>query len=372
MIIRRIDVYRFNIELTHPTIVSLGVLTSASNVLLRITTDCGILGWGEASPFAPVTGDTQESNYANARLIAQTLIGKDPIAVEARMREINTITIGEPSLRSAFDMSLNDILGQAAGLPLYALLGGEIRPLRTDITISMYNTVEETLERLEECIALGLDEIKMKVGRAGLADVQHVAAVRKRIGPEIAIKVDSNQGWDYSAAVANLRAMEPFQLQYSEQPLARWDFENLRRLREKVSIPICADESVFDDKDALKLISMGAADYLNIKLGKSGGINMALRIEAIANAAGAKCMIGCFAESRLALSAAAHVACARPNITFLDLDSYYILKNDPVLGGITYDEETGGGIKLPETPGLGATIDERFLKTCEQYSVGLG
>jgi L-alanine-DL-glutamate epimerase-like enolase superfamily enzyme len=108
----------------------------------------------------------------------------------------------------------------------------------------------------------------------GVADVEHVAAVRKQVGPDMAIKVDSNQGWDYPTAVSNLRAMEPYRLQYSEQPLAVWDYENLRRLRKKVDTPICADESVFDDKDALKLMSMDAVDYLNIKLGKSGGIEL--------------------------------------------------------------------------------------------------
>ena len=369
MKISRIDIYKFNIKLTQPTVVPIGILDAANNVVLRVTTDDGTRGWGEASPFAPITGDTQESNFENARLLALTILGKDPLAVETRMREINAETVGESSLRSAFDMALYDILGQAAGLPLYALLGGERRPLRTDFTIGMQETVAETLERLEECMAMGFDEVKLKVGRPGLADLEHVVAVRKRVGPDMTIKVDSNQGWDYPTAVANLRAMESCKLQYSEQPLASWDYENLRRLREKVDTPICADESVFDDRDALKLVSMGAVDYLNIKLGKSGGIGTALRIEAIARAAGNKCMIGCFAESRLGLTAAAHLASARPNISFLDLDSAYILKTDPVQGGILYNEESGGSITLPDAPGLGASIREDFLKTCESYSV---
>ncbi len=369
MKISRIDIYKFNIELTHPVVVPIGTLSAANNVALCITTDSGIQGWGEASPFAPITGDTQESNFVNARLLALTIKGKDPLAVEARMQEINAATVGESSLRSAFDMALYDILSQAAELPLYALLGGERRPMRTDVTIGLQETVAQTLEMLANCMKKGFDEIKLKVGRPGLADVEHVAAVRKQVGPGVAIKVDSNQGWDYPTAVANLRAMEPYGLQYSEQPLAAWDYKNLRRLREKVDTPICADESLFDDKDALKLVSMGAVDYLNIKLGKSGGIGTALRIDAIAQAAGSKCMIGCFAESRLGLTAAAHLACARPNITFLDLDSVYILKTDPVQGGIIYDEVIGGGITLPDSPGLGASISEEFLQTSEQYCV---
>jgi L-alanine-DL-glutamate epimerase-like enolase superfamily enzyme len=222
---------------------------------------------------------------------------------------------------------------------------------------------------LQQGIEKGFTEVKLKVGRPGLADVQHVAAVRREAGAEMKIKIDSNQGWDYPTAVANLCAMEPYGLLYSEQPIAAWDYENLRRLRDKVNTPICADESVFDDKDALKLVSMGAADYLNIKLVKSGGISTALRIESIARAAGCKCMIGCFAESRLSLTAAAHLACARPNVVFLDLDSALNLKIDPVQGGMVYDEIEGGVITLPETPGLGARIAEEFLQSCERYSV---
>ena len=369
MKISHIDVYKYNIELTNPTVVPIGVLDAANNVVLRITTESGKEGWGEASPFAPITGDTQESNFRNARSLGQSILGKDPLAIENRMDEIGAITIGEPSLRSAFDMALYDILGQVAQLPLYALLGGERRNLRTDYTIGMQESVTGTLDRLGECLAMGFNEVKLKVGRPGLADVEHVAAVRKHVGEGMAIKVDSNQGWDYQTAVANLQAMKPYNLQYSEQPLAAWDYENLRRLRAKVDTAICADESVFDDRDALKLVAMGAVDYLNIKLGKSGGIRTALRIEAIARAAGNKCMIGCFAESRLGLTAAAHLASARPNIHFLDLDSAFGMKADPVAGGIEFSNEVGGQIELPVSPGLGASIRKEFLNGCDQYCV---
>lgn len=369
MKITQIDVYKFDIPMIHKVVVPIGVLAAANNVAIRITTDSGIAGWGEASPFAPITGDTQASNFDNARLLALTVIGKDPTAVEVRMSGIHAATVGDPSLRSAFSMALYDILARKADMPLYQLLGGEKRPLRTDFTVGIQTSVERTLQVLTERTKNGFNEVKLKVGRPGLADVEHIAAVRKQVGPDISIKIDSNQGWDYPTAVSNLRAMAPYNVAYSEQPIAAWDYENLRRLRNAVDIPICADESVFDDKDALKLVTMGAVDYLNIKLGKSAGIGTALRIESIAGAGGCKCMIGCFAESRLGLTAAAHLACARPNIAFLDLDSASNLKTDPIHGGMMYDDSVGGVIHLPDSPGLGASIDEKFLQDCEQYSV---
>jgi len=362
MIITKVDVCKLDVALTHPIRVPIGVIDAARNIAIKITTNDGLEGWGEASPFAPITGDSQETNYQTAQNLARLITGKDALAIEARMTEINGSTVGDPSIRAAFDMALFDIAAKAANMPLYRFLGGERREIRTDMTIGLQDTVEQTLEQAKAILDAGFDAIKLKVGRQGLADVAHVKAVRELAGPDIHIKMDSNQGWDYPTAVANINAMTPLNLQYSEQPLAHWDFDNLARLRDKVNLPICVDESVFDHRDALKHIKQGSADYLNIKLGKSGGIRTGLKITAIAESAGLKCMIGCFAESRLALSAAAHLAMARPNITFLDLDSAYGFREDPVIGGVKYDSEIGGLMHLSDTPGIGAEIDQSYLK----------
>ena len=362
MKIMSIDVYKLKILFNQPLKVAIGTTDGADNVVLKTITDTGLIGWGEASPCAYISGDTQATNLAIAPALAALLLGKDPLAIEARMSEVNGFIVGEPSIRSAIDMALYDIAAKAANMPLYQFLGGERREIRTDLTIGLQDTVSETLSAAKKILAAGFDAIKMKVGRPGLADVEHVQAVRELAGPNVAIKIDSNQGWDYPTAVANIEAMAPFKLQYSEQPLAVWDIENLARLRDKVSLPICADESVFDDKDALKLIKAGAADYLNIKLGKAGGMHTGSKINAIAQAAGCKCMIGCFSESALALTAAAHFAMAKPNVYFLDLDSAYALKENPVIGGIRYDEKIGGLLHISDEPGIGAAFDESKLE----------
>ncbi|ARN73786.1 mandelate racemase/muconate lactonizing enzyme family protein [Oceanicoccus sagamiensis] len=361
MKITAVDIYTLNVPYDKPLVVSIGEITGAENVVVKLTTDTGLIGWGEASPCAYIVGDTQQTAYETAKPLAQLILGKNPLAIEQRMQAINGFIVGESSIRSAFDMALYDLAAKAAGMPLYQFLGGEQRPLRTDLTIGHQDTVAETVAQAKAILAQNFDAIKMKVGRPGLVDVEHVAAVRELAGPDIAIKMDSNQGWDYPTAVANINAMQSLNLQYSEQPLAVWDFDNLARLRDKVDLPICADESVFTDKDALKLVRSGAADYLNIKLGKSGGIYTALKINAIAEAAGCLCMIGCFGESRLALGAAAHLAMARPNIYFLDLDSFFGFTSDPVVGGIEYDSQQGGVIHVPETPGHGAQFDSSAL-----------
>ena len=188
VIIAGIDIYQLNIGLQHPIRVPLGVIESAQNVAIKLTTDSGLVGWGEASPFAPITGDSQATNLATAVQLAGLIKGKPALAIEARMAEINGFTVSEPSIRSAFDMALYDLAAKAADMPLYQFLGGEPRPLRTDLTIGLQDTVEETVSRAQEILDAGFDAIKLKVGRPGLADVAHVAAVRQLAGPGIAIK----------------------------------------------------------------------------------------------------------------------------------------------------------------------------------------
>ncbi|MBC3765622.1 mandelate racemase/muconate lactonizing enzyme family protein [Neptunicella marina] len=362
MKITQVEISHLNVSLAHATRTPIGVIDAARNVVIKIVTDSGLVGWGESSPFGPITTDSQDSNYIVAQKMAAMLLQTNPLEIDTRMAELNRITLGEPSVKSAFDMALHDIAAKAAGVPLYQYLGGAKRVLRTDLTIGMQQEVEQTLAQAQQILDAGFDAIKMKVGRQGLEDVEHVAAVRMLAGPDIAIKIDSNQGWDYPTAVANLQAMKNLNLEYSEQPLAAWDYEGLARLRDKVSMPVCADESVFNHHDALKLVKLDAVDYLNIKLGKAGGINVGLKINAIAESAKIKCMIGCFGESRLGLSAAAHLAMARPNIHFIDLDSAYHFTADPVIGGVTYDKQIGGLLHLPDVPGLGAELDAAVLE----------
>ena len=226
---------------------------------------------------------------------------------------------------------------------------------------------DQPLHRLSHVVRV--DAVKLKVGRPGLEDVEFVTAVRNHCGPDTLIKIDSNQGWDYETALANLRAMEKLNLQYSEQPVAADDYAGLKRLRENSAIPICADEAVFDDRDAQELVSTESIDYLNIKLGKSGGIEIGVRINAVAEAAGKKCMVGCFAESRMGLTAAAHLAIAHPNVRFIDLDSAYDLKIDPIVGGGSFNEKDGGRIYISDDPGLGAALNAEFIETCHWATV---
>jgi len=363
--ISSVDIYKADIAFHEPFRIAIMEFTSAQSIFIKINTNEDLYGFGEANPTWGITGETQSINLVGAIDLAKLILEKDPLDIENRMREIDRFLIHNSTIRSAFDMAMYDILGKTAGLPLYAVLGGGKRSFWTDNTIGI-NDAEYMAKKAIDYKDQGFQAIKVKLGTTREQDVERIRKIRKAIGDDLPIRIDANQGWDYKTAVTTLQALEPFGIEYCEQPIARWDYENMRRIREKTSIAIMADESLFDHHDAYQLAAMGCCDYFNIKLAKSGGIHTGLKINAIAEGAGIKCMVGCMTETRLGLTAAAHLVSARPNIQYADLDGYLFLKEDPILGGAEYDV---GEITLPDTPGHGADVDPVFLKTCELTTV---
>ena len=359
MRITTISLYRYDIALKAPIAISLGTIEHARNLLVQIQTDEGVSGWGEGSPFWMIVGETQASGLAAAQDMAKLLLGKNPLDIEGCLNMLTRYLAGHPTTRSAFDMALYDLAAKAAQMPLYQFLSGSKRQLITDETIYI-NTPERMAEDALRIQKKGADAIKVKLGTNLRDDVKRVKAIREAIGAETPIRTDANQGWDVVTASAVLRTIGDWNVQYCEQPIRRHDVAGLRQIRQQSPVPIMADESLFSAADAIRLVREEAVDYFNIKLSKSGGIFEALNINAIAEAAGIPCMIGCMSESRLGLTANAHFASARQNVRFYDLDACFEHADDPVQGGITYH---GYQIELPETPGIGAEIDAAFLKT---------
>jgi len=360
MKIKRVEIYKADIPLVKTFRIALGETKVANNIFIRILTDEGMFGSGEASPFPPVVGETQASAFYVAQDFARLLIGRDTFDIEGSMKILTRYVAGNKTILSAFDMALYDLLGKASGLPLYAVLGGSRRILFTDRTVGL-DSHEKMIEQALEYHAMGLNAIKVKLGKSVKEDISVINSMRAEIGFSQDIRIDANQGWDRTEAIKVLRSIEDQQIQFCEQPTAAWDHDSMRKIALESKIPIMADESVFDERDAFKLIRFSACNYLNIKLAKSAGIHTALKINAVAEAAGFKCMIGCMSETRLALTAAAHIASAKPNICWYDLDSAFTHTFDPVIGGMKYGE--AGKIELPESAGLGAEIDPSYLST---------
>lgn len=365
MKITHTEIFRFSIRM-EPFAISAGTMHFAQNVFIRIHTDEGMYGVGECSAFPVIVGETQETCLVMARDFAGLWKGKDPLDIPARMQELHDYCAGNSTIKSAFDMALYDLSAKSAGQPLYRFLGGSRRRLETDITIGIA-TPEKMAARALQFQEQGAKIMKVKVGKKVKDDLERIRQIRKAVKADMIIRIDVNQGWDFDEAVYALHELEDLGMEFCEQPMRTWYDDQLPELRRQTSVKIMADESCYHHHDARKLITAGACDSINIKLSKSGGILEALKIHDTASAAGVDCMIGGMLESRIALSAKAHFACAGANIRYIDLDTCLLGHlEDPVTGGAVYQ---GYVLDVPETPGIGADADETFLKTCDKWRI---
>jgi o-succinylbenzoate synthase len=365
--IQQVELYKLSIPLKEPFVTSLGTDTTAENVLVKIITAEGIVGFGECSPYMPINGESQDTCFIVGQYFAKALKGKDPLQISACINLMDKIIYGNSSIKSAFDMALYDIASQHAGLPLYKFLGGKNNKLIiTDYTVSIGEPQQMAADAMK-IKAQGYPAIKIKLGKNGKTDVARIKAIRKAVGNDIPLRIDANQGWTVKEAIETLNALAEFDIQHCEEPIARWKFLKLRKVKKHSPIPIMADESCGDDHDAERLIELKACDYFNIKLGKSGGIYKALKIVKLAEAAGIRLQVGAMIESRLAMTAFAHFALCSPMIEHYDFDTALMFSKDPVSGGIVY--EKNGVVKVPEVVGLGAVIDESWLGKMEKVVI---
>ena len=367
-IIKKIEIYKLRIPLKEPFTISLGTFYDADLVAVKIITDSGLTGSGEVSPGIFILGSTVDADFELAKTLAGLIIGKDPFALEDRIKDIDSL-YSNSGIRSAFDMALYDLASKNAGLPLYKFLGGsKSKKVYTDMTIGI-NTPENMAASAVKIIKDGFPEIKVKLGgRDPQLDIECIKNIREAVGENVPIKIDANQGWDEVDAKYILDSLSQYNIIYAEQPVKRENISAMTEIKRSSPIPIMADESLCDHKDALNLYKQKATDYFNIKLAKSGGINNALKICAIADAADIKCQVGCFFETRLGLTALYHLVLARENIIFFDMDSALFLSGDPVIGGIKAE---GKGVWTldDEKPGIGAEFDPVFLSEMEKFIV---
>ena len=355
--IQDVEIYPYNVSMIEPFRVALSTITSAENVLVRLRTREGVVGWGEASPYSPVTGETQAVDLAVGKDLANFVRGRDPFTLSAIVSDMDGFTPSNTSIKAALEMAVWDICGKLAGQPVYKLLGAYRDSFETDITIGM-GTPEEMAKKATKYVQDGFKTLKVKLGDGPEPDTQRMKAIREAIGYSIKVRTDANQGWTAAETVRALRMMEKYQMQICEQPVPYWDVEGLKFSRDNSPTPIMADESVHSPHDALAIVRENAVDCINIKLMKSGGLLRGVQIATVAASAGVTCMVGCMEETRLALTAGAHLVCSQKNIVYADLDGFLELSVDPVIGGMQMRD---GIVTLPNTPGLGLDIDPAFF-----------
>ena len=343
-----------SVPLRLPFKTALRTVKSVEDIIVEIHTDTGALGYGEAPPTGAVTGHTTGAIIgALKEHIIPSLLGRDIDAFEDLMQLVQTCVVGNSSAKAAADMALWDLCGQLYRLPVYKLLGGARKEIVTDITISV-NEPEEMARDAANAVERGYDCLKVKVGANPELDVERLRAVRQAAGDDICLRIDANQAWQPRQAVRILNEMQEqgLRLELVEQPVKAYDLEGLKYVTDHSYVPVLADESVFSPRDAMKVLELRAADLINIKLMKCGGIYNALKIASAAEIYGVECMIGCMLEAKISVNAAAELACARKIFTRIDLDGPVLCSEDPILGGarfeekrITVSDEAGMGIR---------------------------
>ncbi len=353
------EIYKSPIKLKEPFVTSLGPVDRAENIIVVIRTDEDITGFGECSPYMPINGENMDTCFIVGQYLAKALNHKNPLHIEACSLLMDKVIYGNSSIKSAFDIALYDIASQQAGLPLYAFLSGKNnKAIMTDYTVSI-GAPDKMAADAKKIQENGFGVIKVKLGESKEKDIERIRLIRKAIGQSIPIRIDANQGWDTEEAIEILNALEPFTIQFCEEPIPRWNFMELIKVSSQSPIPVMADESCCDHHDAKRLIDLSACSHFNIKLGKSSGIFKAQKIIKLAEQAGIQVQIGGFLESRLGFTASAHFALLSSNIQYYDFDTPLMFEEDPVTGGIIYDNK--GMVTVPEEPGLGARVAEKYL-----------
>ena len=352
MKITEVKLGKIYVPLRVPFKTALRSVSSVEDIVVEVHTDTGAVGYGEAPPTGAITGDTTGAILGALQdHIIKTVVGRDVDDFEDLMLALNKCIVGNTSAKSAMDMALWDLYGQLYKIPVYKLLGGSRKEIITDITISV-NDPDEMARDAVDAVRRGYDTLKIKVGAHPELDVARLTAVRQAIGSDTRIRIDANQGWEPKQAVRLLNQMQEkgLDIEFVEQPVKAHDIDGLKYVTERSYVPVLADESVFSPEDAVRIMQTRAADLVNIKLMKCGGLYNALKIVSAAEVYGVECMIGCMLEAKISVNAAVHLACAKKIITKIDLDGPVLCSEDPILGGAVFDEQR---ITVSDEPGLG-------------------
>lgn len=366
--IQSTEIYKLLIPLKEPFVISLGAVNDVQNIIIIIRTKDGCAGYGECSPYMSINGESMDTCFVVGQYFANVLKGKDALDIAGCMETMDKTIYGNTSIKSAFDIALHDIAAQHSGVPVYKFLGGEKnKVLETDYTVSI-GGIEKMKSDAVKIKERGFPAIKVKLGESREKDVSRIRAIREGIGNEHPLRIDANQGWQTASnAIEVLKALAEYNIEYCEEPILRHRFMELSRVSEESPIPIMADESCSDEHDAERLIQLRACKMFNIKLGKSSGFHKGLKIAQLGARFNMHMQVGGFMESRLGMTASAHLALANDHIHHCDFDTPLMFTEDPVIGGITYLEK--GIVDVPDTPGLGAVIDEVYLKKAERVVI---
>ena len=355
-----VKAYPVRVPLVHQFKAAYGTRKTADFALVEIITDTGLSGWGEASTI-PIYDSGSQADVAQVvdRYYRPMLIGRNPTDITGILVDLDSAVKSARHAKCAVDFALHDITGQAYKLPIYKLLGGEKRDLPICWVLSA-KSPQEIKNEVEEKVQEGFSTFKLKVGTDKTDDIENLKALRQAAGGEAEIRLDGNEGWDPKEALYMAEHFAPYNPAHIEQPVPAWDVEGLRFVRERTSIPIVADECILTSRDTMRILDAKAADRINIKVSRVGGIVEARKIAYISYAAGRMPLAGSNLELGVGTIASAHLFASLPELTLTtELVGPLLLKEDIVE---THVEYKNGKLILPDTPGLGVAPNKELLE----------
>ena len=355
MKITNIELLTFEAPLKNPFITSLRRVDILQDFIVKISCDNGVIGFGEGAPTPVITGDTIESIKLFIDSITPMLIGRDIEEFDKVIKIVQEHKYKNTTPKSMLEMAMFDLKAQYLKKPLYKLLGGRQKSFQTDLTISL-DSVEKMIQNSLNAVFLGYSSLKLKLGDSVQNDISRVKEIYSCLPNNISLRLDANQGWSVDETINILNNIEnsDIEIELLEQPIRSNDFYGLKKIKDSVNTPILADEALFTIDDAYKIIKYDIADYLNIKLAKSGGISEAIKIAKLCEESGKKCMIGCMLEGPIAISAALHFTSAHTDsIPFIDLDAVGLLESYSLQTDIVFDNSN---ITLSNTSGIGIKL----------------
>lgn len=355
MPITEVRTHHLTAEMHTPFVTALRRTTSIRSLIVEVIDEDGRRGLGEAPGVWQVTGDSIAGAQSCVdELLAPLLIGRDPDEVTILSRTVERAARDNHAAKMAIDIALHDLSAQRQNLSLVRHLGGAATSVETDVTLSA-GEIDGLREAATARVKEGFTTLKLKVGADAAGDLARIAAVREAAGPGVTVRLDANQGWTAREAVRIIHGLEDagLDIEFVEQPVPHWDIEGLAWVSDRVETPVMADESVFGVRDLVEVIRRRAADLVNVKLAKCGGLTNARTLLELARAHGLGMIVGSMMESPIGIGAAAALAAAYPTTAVSDLDAAWWLKESPVRGGIRY---AGSRIELPDAPGLGVQL----------------
>jgi L-Ala-D/L-Glu epimerase len=361
--VTEVAIFRVDLPLADPfEHASSGRVTALEEVVARVRTDGGAVGWGEVrGNCAYVTGDTADRVVAVASALSPLVIGHSLDGLSALEARLNQAIVGNTAAKALFDIALHDAAARALSVPVTTLLGGQVRDrLPTDASVP-FAPADQAAAQARRAVREGFRVVKVRVGLGPTRDEERLDAVRAAIDAEpegggVVMAADANGAWLPKQAVGYLRRWERYELGWIEQPVRANDIDGLRFVRDHTSIPVMADESAKGPREVLELVERDAVDLLHFKLIKAGGLAPLRAMMAIAEAAGKPYMVGQMDEGMLATAAAVHAGAAS-RAQYFEVHGYVRVASQPFRG-----LEAGGGTMLvPAGPGLGIEVDEGAL-----------